>query len=114
MFMAIAAEQDYRNFNRNSYKVWYLEINKAGDVVGIGSKSKEEVVESIFANYSKTGVSNWRAFSKNKDESHAIEIYDFISKNENENTHFGNLPTLSEFQSTLNALSGDYELQAIA
>ena len=114
MFMAIAAEQYHNNFNQSSYKVWYLEMNRRGEVIAIGSKTKEKVVESVFEHYSKSGESNWRAFSKNSDRSHPVEIYDFISKDDFENTHFGNLPTLSEFQATLNALQIDFELKAIA
>jgi len=114
MYMAIAAESSGHPARKSNYRVWYLEINKRGDVIGVGVKSKEELVESIFANYAETGDSCWRAFRRNFDHSTAIEIFDFISQNDHENTHFGELPTLSEFQGTLDALKMNFEFKAIA
>jgi len=65
-------------------------------------------------NFQKTGKSNWRCFQKEREASTEIEVFDFIAMNTFENTHFGNLPTLSEFQVTLNALEGSFELRSIA
>lgn len=114
MFMAIAVESARHPLNRGDYKVWYLEIDAAGNVVGIGVMPKTEMVQNLFQNYQKTGKSNWRSFPKGAEESRPIEVYDFISQNMHENTHFGNLPTLAEFQETLNRLQTSLELRAIA
>lgn len=114
MFMAIAVESTRHPLNRGDYKVWYLELDAASNVVGIGVMSKEDMVKNLFQNYQKSGKSNWKAFPKGADESKPIEVYDFISQNMHENTHFGNLPTLAEFQETLNRLQSSLELRAIA
>ena len=114
MFLAIAVESKQHPKNQNDYRVWYLEIDAAGQVVGVGVKSKQEMVENLFENYRKTGKSNWRAFQKGHEKSTPVEIFDFVSMNMHENTHFGNLPTLAEFQETLNRLETSLELRAIA
>lgn len=114
MFMAVAVESAKHPLNRGEYKVWFLEIDQANNVVGIGVMKKAEMVQNLFQNYQKTGKSNWRAFPKGAEESRPIEVYDFISQNMHENTHFGNLPTLAEFQETLNRLESSLELKAIA
>lgn len=114
MYMAIACEPIKSPKIQNDYKVWYLEIDELNRVVGVGVKTKDEVVADLFAHYSKSGKSNWRAFKKGAESSTPIEIYDFISKNAYENTHFGNLPTLSEFQATLESLQMNLELRSIA
>jgi hypothetical protein len=112
--MAVAVEQSKTPRQTTDYKVWYLEIGDNRNVQGIGVKSREELVQNLFENYRQTGKSNWRAFKKESEQSTPIEIYDFISMNINENTHFGNLPTLAEFQQTLDALSSNFELRSIA
>lgn len=114
MNMAIACEPIKQNKTQNDYKVWYLEIDDRSLVVGVGVKTKDELIADLFAHYGKTGKSNWRAFKKGAEHSTPIEIYDFISKNLYENTHFGNLPTLSEFQTTLESLQMNLELRSIA
>ena len=114
MNMAIACESIKQNKTQNDYKVWYLEIDDRSLVVGVGVKTKDELIADLFTHYGKTGKSNWRAFKKGAEHSTAIEIYDFISKNVYENTHFGNLPTLSEFQTTLESLQMNLELRSIA
>jgi len=114
MFMAVAVESAKHPLNRGDYKVWYLEIDSGNNVIGIGVMPKAEMVKNLFQNYQKTGSSNWKAFAKGADESKAIEVYDFISQNMHENTHFGKLPTLAEFQETLNRLQSSFELRAIA
>ncbi len=114
MFMAIAVEATRHPLNRGDYKVWYLENDTAGNVIGIGVMTREEMVKNLFQNYQRSGSSNWRAFLKDADESKPVEVYDFISQNMHENTHFGNLPTLAEFQETLNRLQTSLELRAIA
>ena len=48
MFMAIAAETFKHPLRKSDYKVWYLEIDNAGSVVGIGVKTREEVLKSLF------------------------------------------------------------------
>jgi hypothetical protein len=114
MFLAIAVESKHHPKNQNDYRVWYLEIDDAGQVVSVGVKTKEELVGNLFDNYRKTGKSNWRAFQKGAEKSTPIEVFDFVSMNMHENTHFGNLPTLSEFQTVLNTLQSRLELRSIA
>lgn len=114
MFLAIAVESKQHPRNQNDYRVWYLEIDEAGQVVGVGVKSKQEMVENLFENYRKSGKSNWRAFRKAEEKSTPVEIFDFVAMNIHENTHFGNLPTLSEFQTVLDTLQSRLELRSIA
>lgn len=114
MFLAIAVETKQHPKNQNDYKVWYLEIDGSGQVVSVGVKTKTELVEHLFDNYRKTGKSNWRAFKAQAEKSTPIEIYDFVSMNMFENTHFGNLPTLNEFQKVLDTLQSRLELRSIA
>ena len=114
MFMAIAAETSKHPVRRNDYKVWYLQLNDQKDVIGIGVMTREDLVKNLFNNYRKTGKSNWRAFKKESESSNTVEVFDFISQNIHENTHFGTLPTLEEFQETLNCLQMNLELRSIA
>lgn len=114
MFMAIAVETSRHPKNRNQYKVWYLVLDENDEVVGLGVKTKEELIQSLFESYRKTGRSNWRAFLKDRERSREIDLTDFIAQNMHENTHFGNLPTLAEFQETLNRLSLNLELRIVA
>jgi hypothetical protein len=114
MFLAIAVESKQHPKNQNDYRVWYLEIDSTGQVVGVGVKTKLEMVENLFENYRKTGQSNWRAFQKGAEKSTPVEIFDFVSMNMHENTHFGQLPTLSEFQTVLDTLQTRLELRSIA
>ncbi len=114
MNLAIAVESKQHPKNQNDYRVWYLEIDECGQVVGVGVKSKQEMVENLFENYLKTGKSNWRAFQKNAERSTPVEIFDFVSMNMHENTHFGNLPSLSEFQNVLDTLQSRLEFRSIA
>ena len=114
MFMAIAAETAKHPTRRTDYKIWYLEIDERGDVVGIGVKTREELVKDLFQQYRELGRSNWRAFLKGAEKSTKIELTDFISQNLYENTHFGDLPSLGEFQETLNYLKMNLELRSIA
>jgi predicted helicase len=114
MNLAIAVESKQHPKNQNDYRVWYLEIDECGQVVGVGVKSKQEMVENLFENYRKTGKSNWRAFQKSAERSTPVEIFDFVSMNMNDNTHFGNLPSLSEFQNVLDTLQSRLEFRSIA
>lgn len=114
MNLAVCVETNSNPTQRQSYKIWYLELGSNGKVIGIGVKTKEELIQSVLENFRKTGKTNWRCFQKESDKSYEIEVFDFISMNSLENTHFGELPTLAEFQSTLNALQSNFELQSIA
>ena len=114
MFLAIAVESKLHPNNHNDYRVWYLEIDGSGHVVGVGVKSKQELVAHLFENYRQHGRTNWRAFRKDAERSTPIEIFDFVSMNMHENTHFGQLPTLAEFQNVLNTLQSRLELRSIA
>ncbi|MEK6625188.1 MAG: hypothetical protein AABY86_09480 [Bdellovibrionota bacterium] len=112
MYMAIAVEHPKHPSRRDQYHIWYLDIDDRGNVVGIGKKTREELIEALFRSYDATGRSNWRAFKKGDEQSTPIEVYDFISQNIFENTHFGELPTLAEFQKTVNLLRTRFEMQA--
>ena len=114
MFLAIAVENKKHPLQQNNYRVWYLELGQTGEVVNIGVKSKEELIKSLFLNYKETGKSNWKAFLKGSDQSTSIDAMDFVGKNNFENTHFGNLPTLSEFNQTIKQLNLNFEVRAIA
>ncbi len=114
MYMAIAVENSHHPANQSNYRVWHLELDARGSVVSIGAMTREEVVQNLFKHYKEKGRSNWKAFLKDKEQSTSIELYDFISKNPNENTHFGNLPSLSEFQETLKQLQLKMEMSPIA
>ncbi|MBD66179.1 MAG: hypothetical protein CME62_13290 [Halobacteriovoraceae bacterium] len=114
MNLAVCVEPCSNPTKKNEYKIWYLELNNDGKVIGIGVKSKDELVQNVMENFQKTGQTNWRCFKKDEEASTEIEVFDFIAMNTFENTHFGNLPTLSEFQATLNALESNLELRSIA
>lgn len=114
MYLAIAVETKQHPSSQNDYRVWYLEIDSSGQVIGVGVKTRQEMVENLFENYRQTGKSNWRAFQKGAERSTPVEIFDFVSMNMHENTHFGNLPTLSEFQKVLDTLQSRLELRSIA
>jgi hypothetical protein len=114
MYLAIAVETKQHPQHHQDYKVWFLELDAVGNVTGMGVKSRTELIESLFASIRKSGESNWRAFCKDSERSRPIEISDFICMNMHENTHFGNLPTLSEFQGVIDALHGQLEIRSIA
>ncbi len=114
MNLAVCVEPNKNPENKHDYKIWYLELDARSRVVSIGVKTKEELIQSVLLNFQKTGDTNWRCFQKDQETSTKIEVYDFIAMNNLENTHFGNLPTLSEFQTTLSALESNFELQSIA
>lgn len=114
MYLAIAVETKNHPKSQHDYRVWYLEIDERGQVIGVGVKTKDQLIESIFDCMKKFGHSLWRAFQKDSESSTPIEIYDFVSMNMFNNTHFGNLPTLNEFQKVLNTLESRVELRSIA
>jgi len=114
MYLAVAVETSKHPASKLNYKIWYLEVGQDGKVYGIGVKSKEQLIESMFHHHKLTGQTNWRCFQKEREQSTPIEIYDFIAMNSQENTHFGSLPTLSEFQGTLDSLETHLELRSIA
>ena len=114
MYLAVCVEPNKHPEKKNAYKIWYLELNSAGRMVGVGVKTREELVKSVLENFQKSGKTNWRCFQKEREASTEIEVYDFIAMNTFENTHFGELPTLSEFQSTLDSLQSNFELRSIA
>ena len=114
MYMAIAVQVPGHLSERENYRVWFLKFDEAGKLVHIGAKSREELIQSLFENYRKYGKSNWRAFCKDSEHSTPIEPYDFINLNMYENTHFGTLPTLAEFQATLNTLQEGIDLHQLA
>lgn len=114
MKIAIAVQTMKHPERRSDYQVWFLTVNEVGSVVGVGVIGREELVKEALINYQKSGRTNWRAFLKGREESTPVDVFDFIAQNMHENTHFGELPTLSEFQQTLNYLNMSMELRAIA
>lgn len=114
MFLAIAAETSKHPGRRQDYKVWYLELDEQKEVIGIGVKTREELVRNLFEQYRQKGRSQWRGFLLGAQHSTEIQLTDFISQNVHENTHFGNLPTLDQFQETLDCLEMNLELKASA
>ena len=114
MFIAVAVESKKHPKNQNDYTIWFLKQARDGSVIGIGKKTKEELVKNLFENYRQTGETNWKCFKKDAVKSTPVELTDFIGKNHFENTHFGNLPTLEEFQRTLHALEMNLEMKRIA
>ena len=114
MKMAIAVETRKHPRERNNYRVWFLELDETGIVIGLGVKSREDLVQDLMNDYKVFGKSNWKAFLKDRDQSTAIELYDFIAQSMHDNTHFGNLPSLSEFQTTLDSLGAQLELKSHA
>jgi hypothetical protein len=114
MYLAIAVETKQHPRSQTDYRVWYLEIDAVGTVVGVGVRTKQELIASLFESYRQTGQSNWRAFPRGAERSRPVELLDFVSMNLFENTHFGNLPTLSEFQTVLDTLKNRLELRSIA
>lgn len=114
MFLAIATETRSHHNHQDDYRVWYLETDERGEVIGVGVKSKRELIQSLFENHRKFGHSNWKAFLKGEEKPKSIEILDFVSQGMFENTHFGELPTLSEFQNVLDSLQSRLELKSAA
>jgi len=114
MYLAIAVESKQHPKHQSEYRVWYLDVDVTGQVVGVGVKSKKQMIESLFQGYRQSGKSNWRAFQKGAQQSTPVDLLDFSSMNMFDNTHFGNLPTLNEFQSVLDTLQSRLELRSIA
>ena len=114
MFLAIAVESNKHPKNQNDYRVWYLELGASGDIHGIGVKSKDQVIESLFANYQKTESLTGRLSLKTQKHRHQLRYLILFRSNTFENTHFGNLPTLSEFQKTLDQLNMNFEIKPLA
>ena len=114
MKMAIAVETKKHPREKNNYRVWFLELDKRGQVISLGVKSREELLQDLMNDYRVYGGSKWKAFLKDHDESTPIELHDFIAQSMHNNTHFGNLPTLNEFQNTLDALGANLEIKSHA
>lgn len=114
MYLAIAVETNTTPNNSRDYRVWYLETNSFGEVINIGVKGKDELIQSCFTNYQLMGQTNWRVFRKGSEKSEPIEITDFVAQGMFDNTHFGNLPTLKEFQTTIDALKMNLQLKQVA
>src|SRR5690606_41211068 len=86
MYLAIAVETKNHPKSQNDYRIWYLEIDERGQVIGVGVKSKDELISHIFDCMKKFGKSLWRAFLKDSESSSPIEIYDFVSMRSEEHT----------------------------
>lgn len=114
MYLAIAVEPQVTATNPRDYRIWYLETNSFGEVVNIGVKDREDLIQSCFTNYQLTGQTQWRVFRKGSEKSEAIEITDFVAQGMFDNTHFGTLPTLEEFQGTIDALKMNLKIKKVA
>ncbi|MBT3983738.1 MAG: hypothetical protein HOE90_20455 [Bacteriovoracaceae bacterium] len=112
--LIIAVQPAKHPKNKEDYKVWYLELCSQKEVVGLGALSKTELIDCVFKNYRAHGKSCFRVFPKGSEKSQPIELIDFLSMSPNENTHFGELPTISEFQGVLDQLKVNLELRSIA
>ncbi len=112
--MIIAVETHKHPERQGDYRVWYLTLNHNKDVTSVNVASKEELVQSIMRDVKNCGKSSWRAFLKDASSSKPVELMDFIGQNRFENTHFGNLPHLHEFQHLLDRLKLGLEIRAIA
>jgi hypothetical protein len=112
--MIIAVETTKHPERQGEYRVWYLELNHNKDVIAVNVTSKDQLVKSIMRDVQRTGKSSWRAFLKGESQSKPVELIDFIGQSRFENTHFGNLPHLSEFQNLLDQLKLGLEIRAIA
>ena len=110
----IAIAVDQNPAQKDNYSIWYVEVSSTGRVKHVGSVTKEQLVENLFKQYHLNGSSNWRVFRKEQDRSTQINLTDFMGMNIHENTHFGNLPDLSEFQKTLEALKCNLEIKKVA
>lgn len=95
MFLAIAVDTHQ---HKNDYDIWFLEFDDFKQLKRIGQISREELIDELFQR------KNWYALSKNDPEPKPIELVDFVSLNMFYNTHFGNLATVDEMQSTIDLL----------
>jgi len=110
----IAIAVDQNPSQKENYSIWYVEVSSTGRVKHVGSVSKDQLVESLFKQYHLNGTSYWRVFRKEEERSTPINLTDFMGMNMFENTHFGSLPDLSEFQKTLEALKCNLEIKKVA
>ena len=51
MKMAVAVETFKHPERQSDYKIWFLNLGKKGDVIGIGVKTREELIQSLFQEY---------------------------------------------------------------
>ena len=112
--LAVCVEPNKDPTEKHDYRVWYLEMDNDSNVTGIAVKTKSELIACIMLSIRTGQKPNWRCFQKDMESSTKIDLFDFIAMNTFQNTHFGQLPTLSEFQTTLNALENNFEMKAIA
>lgn len=110
----IAIAVDPHPTMKEKYTIWYIEVGMTGRVKHVGSIAKDDLIESLFKQYHLSGETTWRVFRKEAEKSTPIEITDFMAMNINENTHFGNLPHLEEFQKTLEVLQFNMEIKKSA
>jgi len=109
-FMAIAVEPAKNLQEPENYRVWYLQLNSRKEVIGIAVKARKDLIHQLLHQYKQYGKSLWKAFLLGQSESTIIELFDFISMGQFQNTHFGVLPTIHEFQGTLDRLKSTREL----
>lgn len=114
MYLAVAVEYSPHPSKKTDYRIWYLTLNAQKDVIAIGVVSKEELLASLMEDWQAKRPTRWRAFLKDQECSVPIEFTDFVAMNMFENTHFGNLPTLPEFQETLNCMRLQLEVRMSA
>lgn len=107
--LVVASEPKKNPTTEFDYRLWYCEINAMGNICSIRTKTCEELIESLFWQKNHLGESFWRVLRKGAENTDEITFSDFISINQFENTHFGNLPTLSEFERSIDVVK--YELR---
>lgn len=113
-FLIIACENFQNLEGKSDYKVWYLEVGPRGEIYDLKSKKREELISSLMENHQRYGRSLWRAFLKEQEESIPIDLFDFVARSTESNTHFGNLPTILELQTTLKQIKIRLEVKSLA
>ena len=96
------------------YKVWYLEMGPNAEVYDLKVKKRAELIASIMENHARYGRSLWKAFTLDSDYAVSIDLFDFIAKRTQTNTHFGEVPHFSDLRETLKQLKIHLEIKSIA
>lgn len=83
------------------YHIWYAVFNSEAKLQKFGRYSKDQLIENIFADIRRWGSSSWFALNCHSDQLRPIELIDFLSMENFSNSHFGNLPYISQFDQSL-------------
>ncbi len=112
MYLAFAVEVNPHPRHQENYRVWFMRLNKYGKMTNIGIMSKKDLIQALFRSYREKGKSNWMALTKTSSQFSPIELIDFLAMSTHANTHFGELPTIAEFQKVLNQVQDQVSLSA--